>query len=153
MIFGPKIAKFHSKSTNSRFWLQISLQIAKIILVETSDSNCSLFRLGWPGVSLPIQLSVPAQRFFVEASFLLWWCWLMRKSGPNDSKMHWKWCGHYKPLISGENGTYSLISVFSTNCDMGNMVCWSLSWSSAPNTLTAPSPGIVFLDFSLGDKG
>ena len=24
---------------------------------------------------------------------------------------------------------------------------------SAPNTVTVPSPGIVFLDFSLGDKG
>ena len=32
-------------------------------------------------------------------------------------------------------------------------VFWIFFNRSAPNTLKTPSPGIVFLDFALGDKG
>ena len=113
MIFGPKIAKFHSESTNSRLWLQISLQIAKIILVETSDSNCS----GWVGLAFLCPFS-----WVYQLSVFLWkpvfccddagWCEnlvpMTPKCTESDVGIINLWFQAKMGLIG------SLISVFST---------------------------------------
>ena len=58
-----------------------------------------------------------SQIFFFNFSFSKR-CGKITFKEPTGPKMHSTCCGPYKPLISGENGTYSLISVFSTNCGM-----------------------------------